>query len=139
MSKKARSLIAAETNLIRKMLEQNVNCSHQEIMEKIQISRPTYHRYIRRMLTEDSKIWDEVHMDSANYRATRLMDSLFNCIKVFNEIMDSPNAKPDDRMEAARTICEAEANVYKLVLEGPTFKTTIKLPSNESINKQLPN
>ncbi|MGA8844078.1 MAG: hypothetical protein WB511_10885 [Nitrososphaeraceae archaeon] len=66
------------------------------------------------------------------------MESLFNCVKVCKEIMASPNAKPDDRMEAARTICEAEANIFKLVNEGPTFRTSIKLPSptyQESNNK----
>ena len=67
-------------------------------------------------------------MDSAKYRATRLMDGLFNCVNVCKQIRDSPNTKPDDRMEAARTICEAEANIFKLVNEGPTFR--VSLPTN---------
>ena len=38
---KARTQVAAETNIIRIMLEQNSGCSHEEIMEKLNISRPT--------------------------------------------------------------------------------------------------
>jgi hypothetical protein len=44
------------------------------------------------------------------------------------------------RIEAARIMCEAEANIYKLVNEGPTFKTSIKLPhsyNQESNNNKL--
>ena len=53
---KARTLIAAETNLIRKMLEENLVFSHEEIMNKLQISRPIYHRHINRIYKEDAKI-----------------------------------------------------------------------------------
>ncbi len=149
MSKKSRTLIAAETNLIRKMLEQNVNCSHQEIMEKLQISRPTYHRYIKRIMDQDAKIWDEVHMDSAKYRAQRLVDSLLNCVNLCKKIMNDENAKVSDRIEASKTLCIAETNIYKIVEDGPTFRVSLPLyPNQESINnnnnndnstKELPN
>ncbi|MGA8842079.1 MAG: hypothetical protein WB511_00690 [Nitrososphaeraceae archaeon] len=55
-----------------------------------------------------------------------------------------------DRIEAYKTACEASANIFKLVQEGPTFKTSIdvkKLPFdnnhqesiNDNNNNQLPN
>ena len=73
---KARNVVEAETNLTRKMLEQNLGCSYEEIMQKLNISRPTYHRHINRIYKEDAKIWDKVHIDSAKYRAAKLIQSL---------------------------------------------------------------
>ena len=102
--KKAITLVEAETNLIRKMLEQNLGCSHEEIMPKLNISRPTYHRHINRIYKEDAKIWDKVHIDSAKYRATKLIQSLDECIDLCIEIRDNPKNRPDDRMEASRTM-----------------------------------
>jgi DNA invertase Pin-like site-specific DNA recombinase len=71
----AADLVAAETNLIRKMLDQNLGCSHEEIMQKLNISRPTYHRHINRIYKQDAKIWDKfIHLDSAS------LDSILNCV-----------------------------------------------------------
>ena len=43
MANKSRILVAAETNLIRKMLEQNLELglTHEDIIQKLNISRPT--------------------------------------------------------------------------------------------------
>jgi DNA invertase Pin-like site-specific DNA recombinase len=73
---KARNVVEAENNLTRKMLEQNLGCSHEEIMQKLNISRPTYHRHINTIYKEDAKIWDKVNIDSAKYRAAKLIQSL---------------------------------------------------------------
>ena len=85
------------------MLEQNLELglSHEDIIQQLNISRATYYRHIKRIMDQDAKIWDEVHMDSAKYTATRLLESLFNCINVCKEIRDSPNANPEERMEFA--------------------------------------
>jgi len=77
------------------------------------------------------------------------MECFNNCIKVCKEIIDDKNTKPDDRMEAARTICEAQANILKMVSDGPTFRPSLRLSpfynnhhqqqlSNNNNNKQLP-
>lgn len=78
-------------------------------------------------MDQDAKVWDEVYLDSAKYRAAQLMDCFNNCIKVCKEILADPKAKPGDRMEAARTICEAQANIAKLVNDGPTFTPSLRL------------
>ncbi len=139
--KKSRSLINAETNLIRKFMEQNLELgkSHEDIIQQLGISRATYYRHVKRIMDTDALLWDKIHMDSAKYRAQRLVDSLLNCVNLCKQIMNDENAKPDDRMEATRTFCEAEANIFKLVNEGLTFRTSIKLPPSspsyqESIN-----
>jgi hypothetical protein len=149
MSKKSRTLIDAETNLIRKFLENNVerNLSHYDIIDQLGISRATYFRHVKRIQQQDAKVWDNVYLGSAKYRATELME-LFNlCIRTCKEIIDDKNTKPSDRIEAARTASEAAANILKLSDEGPTFKPSLRLsPYNndhEELNnnnkKQLPN
>jgi hypothetical protein len=100
-------------------------------------------------MDQDAKVWDEVYLDSAKYRAAQLMDCFNNCIKVCKEVLADPKAKPDDRMEAARTICEAQTNILKIVSDGPTFRPSLRLSpsynnhhqqqlSNNNNNKQLP-
>ena len=149
MSRKSRNLLNAETALIRKFMEQNLELgkSHEDIIQQLNISRATYYRHVKRIMDEDAKIWDKVHMDSAKYRAQRLVESLLNCVNVCKQIMNDPKTKPDDRIEAYKTAAEASANIYKLVAEGPTFKVTVsqsKLPfDNQELTnndtKQLPN
>ena len=149
MSKKARSLVEAECNFIRKFMEQNLELgkSHRDIMNELQISEATYYRHVKRIMDEDAKVWDKVHMDSARYRSQRLIDDLLNCVNLCKQIMNDENARPNDRIEASKTLCIAETNIYKIVEEGPTFRVSLPLyPNNqESINnnndstKQLPN
>lgn len=95
-------------------------------------------------MNEDSKIWDEVHIDSAKYRAVQLIQMLLiqmldRCVNVCREIRDNPETKPDDRMGAARTMCEAEANIFKLINEGPIFRTSLRLSFSNDSNKPLTN
>ena len=45
--------------------------------------------------------------------------------------MNDENAKSDDRLEAAKTLCVAEANIFKLVNDGPTFKPTLPIYPNQ--------
>ena len=52
--------------------------------------------------------------------------------------------KPADRIEAAKTLCISEAQIYKIVEMGPTFKPTLPIyPKNHhqelTDNNQLPN
>ena len=79
VSKKSRSLVEAECSLIRKFMEQNLELgkSHRDIMNELQISQATYYRYVRkRIMDQDAKIWDKVHMDSAKVsEQQRLVDS----------------------------------------------------------------
>ena len=85
-------------------------------------------------MDQDAKIWDEVHMDSAKYRATQLMEALLNCVNLCKQIMNDPKARPDDRIEAAKTLCIAETNIFKIVNEGPTFRVSLPVFHNNRKN-----
>ena len=150
MSKKARSLVEAECNFIRKFMEQNLELgkSHRDIMNELQISEATYYRHVKRIMDEDAKVWDKVHMDSAKYRSQRLIDDLLNCVNLCKQITNDENARPNDRIEASKTLCIAEANIFKMVNEGPTFRVSLPVfknnnnhqaLNNNNNNKQLPN
>jgi hypothetical protein len=145
--KKAKPLVAAETNLIRRFMEQNLELgkSHEDIIQQLGISQATYYRHVKRIMDTDAKLWDSVHMDSAKYRAQRLVDSLLNCVNLCKQLMNDEKARPDDRIEAAKTLCIAETNIFKIVNEGPVFRVSLPVfPNNhqqeltDKDTKQLP-
>ena len=144
VSRKSRFLVNAETALIRKYMEQNLELgkTHQDIMNELQIKRATYYRHVKRIMNEDAKAWDKVHLDSAKYRAHRLMDDLLNCVNLCKKIMNDENAKPADRIEAAKTLCIAETNIFKIVNEGPIFRVSLPIfPKDKELtdnSEQLP-
>ena len=126
-------------------MEQNLELgkSHEDIIKQLGISRRTYFRHVKRIMEQDSEIWDKVHMDSAKYRATQLMDALLNCVNLCKQIMNDPKSKPNDRIEAAKTLCLSEGHIFRLVNEGPVFKVSLPLyPTKSELTdnntKQLP-
>ena len=129
MSRKSRNLLNAETALIRKFMEQNLELgkSHEDIIQQLNISRATYYRHVKRIMDEDAKIWDKVHMDSAKYRAQRLVEGLLSCVNLCKQIMNDPKEKAADRIEASKTLCIAETNIFKLINEGPVFRISVPL------------
>jgi hypothetical protein len=151
MSRKPKSIMNAETNLIRSFMEQNLELgkTHNDIIKELDIPRATYFRHVKRIMDEDAKIWDKVHMDSAQYRATRLIQHLEECINLCKQIMNDPNTSSRDKIESAKTLCMSEAHIFKLVNEGPPFKPTLPLPSplyptnkkelTDNDTRQLPN
>ena len=151
MSRKSRNVMNAETAVIRRYMEQNLPLGkgHNDIIKELGISRATYFRYVKRIQDEDAEIWDKVHMDSAKYRATQLMDALLNCVNLCKQIMNDPKSRASDRIEAAKTLCIAETNIFKIIQEGPVFKVSLPLfpkdnNQQESIkdnnnSKQVPN
>ena len=54
MSRKSRSQLNAETALIRKFMEQNLELgkSHEDIINQLNISRATYYRHVKRIMDE---------------------------------------------------------------------------------------
>ncbi|MGA8842078.1 MAG: hypothetical protein WB511_00685 [Nitrososphaeraceae archaeon] len=69
MSNKSRNLISAETNLIRKFLEQRLELgtSHEDIIQQLGISQATYYRHLQRIQRQDAEKWEKVYLDSAKY------------------------------------------------------------------------
>ena len=83
-------------------------------------------------MQQDSKLWDKVIIDSAKYRALELIELLEFTKNSCIEIANDRNTKPDDRIEALTTACVAQANIFKMVNEGPVFKVTLPLFKDNS-------
>ena len=127
VSKESRNLISAETNLIRKFLEQRLELgtSHEDIIQQLGISQATYYRHLQRIQKQDAEKWEKVYLDSAKYRAVQLLTDLQNCRNLCIKIAMDEKEKVSDRIEAYKTAAEASANIFKLINEGPTFGTSI--------------
>ena len=98
-------------------MEQNLELgkTHNDIMNELQIKPATYYRYVKRIMDQDAKIWDKVHIDSAKYRAQQLIDSLLDCVNLCKQIINDPKSKPSDKIEAAKTLCLSQSHIYKIV------------------------
>jgi hypothetical protein len=125
-----------------------VGKSHHEICAELNISQRTYFRHVKRIMNEDSKIWDKVHIDSAQYRAVRLIEALQNTSNLCKQIINDPNSRASDKIEAAKTLCISETHIFKIVQDGPVFKMSLPIFHNNNNrqelndnnnNKQLPN
>ena len=146
VSKKSRNLISAETNLIRKFLEQRLELgtSHEDIIQQLGISQATYYRHLQRIQRQDAEKWEKVYLDSAKYRAVQLLTDLQNCRNLCLKIAMDENVEYRDRMEGARTAAEASANIFKLINEGPTFRRSVgikikKLPFDNNQESTINN
>jgi hypothetical protein len=90
----------------------------------------------QRIQRQDAEKWEKVYLDSAKYRAVQLLTDLQNCRNLCLKIAMDEKEISKDRIEAYKTACEASANIFKLVQEGPTFKTSIKQLSSYHNNNQ---
>ena len=127
MSRKPKSVMNAETNLIRSYMEQNLKLglTHEDIIKQLGFPRATYYRHIRRIYKEYERVWDQVYVGSCDLLRSQLVQRLEECINLCKSIRDNPNEKPDIRMEASQTMCIAEAQLFKIMESGPTFRPDI--------------
>ena len=53
--------------------------------------------------------------------------------------MNDENEKPEVRLEASKTLAISEANIFKVVNDGPSFKPTLPLfPKNNGNHNHNP-
>ena len=105
-----------------------------DIIRELQIPEQTYYQYKSRIMKQDSKLWDKVIIDSAKFRAVELIKLLEFTRNECVEIAKDPNTKPDDRIEALTTACVAQANIFKMINDGPTFRITTPIFKNNNRN-----
>ena len=126
MPKNFSQIVESKSNMIRKMI--NDNKTDTQIINELKMPVQTFYSYKKRIQKQDAKIWDKVHIDSAKYRAVQLIELLDYTKNMCLNIAEDKTEMAKDRIEAAKTACEAQANIFKLVNEGPTFR--ISLPTN---------
>src|SRR6266498_5319118 len=92
-----------------------------EIMSTLHLPTSTYYRYKSRIYKEAKKLWNQICIESLEYRALELKKSLELSVKVNEEIATDPNQSAQDRMEAAELMANAQLNILKLLKEGPKY------------------
>src|SRR6266540_7301624 len=92
-----------------------------EIMSTLHLPTSTYYRYKSRIYKESKKLWNELCIESLEFRALELKKSLELSVKVNKEIATDPNQSAQDRMEAAGLMANAQVNILKLLKEGPKY------------------
>ena len=134
MSRRPQNIMNAETSLIRSYMEQNLKLglTHDDIIKQLGIPRTTYFRHVRRIYKEYEKVWDQCYAQSAVYYASQLVQRLEECINLCKSIRDNPNEDSKVRMEASQTMCIAEAQLFKIMEVGPSFRPTVPIfPKNQ--------
>lgn len=130
--KSPRHVVEAQTQIIRQKMREHKHDI--DIIRELQIPEQTFYQYKRRIMKQDTKLWDKVIIDSAKYRAVELIKLLEFTKNECVEIAKDPNTKPDDRIEALTTACVAQANIVKMINEGPTFRITTPIFKNNNRN-----
>ena len=128
VSKSPRHVVDAQTQIIRQKMKEHKHDIN--IIRELQIPEQTFYQYKRRIMKQDAKLWDKVIIDSAKYRALELIQLLEFTKNECVEIAKDPNTKPDDKIEALTTACIAQANIVKMINEGPTFRVTLPIYKN---------
>lgn len=128
MVKSPKQIVDAQAQIIREKLREHKH--DYEIIEELKINTQTYYQYKRRIQKQDSKLWDKNIIDSAKARAVELVQLLDYTKNLCLKIADNPTSFDKDRIEAARTACEAQVNILKLINEGPTFRLSLPVQRN---------
>ncbi len=119
----SRQQVKAQEELIMNLI--NEGYKDQEIIDKLNIPRTTYYHYKKRLQKEIAKKWDKVILDSAKFRAVQLIDSFEECYTFNKAVMENENVDWKTRIEASKIMCEANANIFKIVNEGLSVKPTM--------------
>ena len=117
-------IVEAQKNTIRECIYDKL-MSDRQICEYLNIHVTTLYDYKRKILQQDSQAWNQLHADSGQYRAVELVNILDECKNLALSISRDSNHDPRLRLEANKVAAESAANIMKIVMEGPTFKTSL--------------
>ena len=117
-------VVKAQENTIRICIYDKL-MSDRQICEYLNMPLPTLYNYKQRITRQDSQAWNQLHADSGQYRAVELVNILDECKNLALSISRDSNHDPRLRLEANKVAAESAANIMKIVLEGPTFKTSL--------------
>ena len=92
-----------------------------EIMSTLGLPTSTYYRYKSKIYKEAKKLWNQICIESLEYRALELKKSLELSFKVNEEIATDPTQSAQNRMQAAELMANAQLNILKLLKEGPEY------------------
>ena len=117
-------IVEAQKNTIRECIYDKL-MSDRQICQHLNIAPTTLYDYKRKILQQDSKAWNQLHADSGQARAVELVNILDECKNLSLSIARDERNDPRLRIEANKVAAESAANIFKIVMEGPTFNTSL--------------
>lgn len=124
MSKLTLQGYQAQYNVIRTLMYDKL-MNDRQIVEHLGININTFYKYKQKIQQEDAKAWLMLHQESGQARAVELVNILDECKNLALSISRDSKHDPRLRLEANKVAAESAANIMKIVMEGPTFKTSL--------------
>ena len=122
MANKPRDEVRRQMALISKFMYGKDNLSDEEIIDQLRINDRTFRRYKARIEKEYSKVWEKESIDRARYAYAKFNRTLEYCYRETKKIIDNPNSKPLERIEAIKTLDVLASQIATLAKDGPVFK-----------------
>lgn len=136
MARKSDKYIHAETNRIRRVLEEadNIDKKDLDIIEQLQIKPATFYHYKAKIRKQDQALWDEMAKETMKERSAKIMKSIQFAQKIFKGVALHSS---DDRakIEAAKNVIQADVWAKELLEKGPKVMIELEAKINESIPK----
>jgi len=127
MTRKNKTVLNAELNQIRRMLEQSY--TNGRIIQELKIQPKTLQRHLNRIYEIDRKLWEEIARESLESRAVKIMDALQLCMDTCIEIAHDSRQDPKARIEAGVKAVEANIMWYNILENGPKPNPGKALPA----------
>lgn len=102
-----KAIIAEDCTKIRELLTKNLH--HRDIYRQLNMSHTTYHRRLKVIYAQDSKLEMRNTLHGGKERILAAYDSVS---KIAFEMFCSRNGKMNDRIEAAKLYLDAEVIIY---------------------------
>jgi len=134
MGRKPSQVVNAEINRLRRILEENLDKSDQDIMLELGIKKTTFYRYKERIRQQDKETWLEMAKESMEERSAKIMKAIQFAEKGYKEIAYNPAADQRTRIEAFKQVIQANVWAMQLLERGPKImpKLEAKLVESET-------
>ena len=136
MTNKSKDNVHRELELIRKLMDED-NLSDYQIIEQLQINRRTFYRYKKKLRVIYEKEWAKNNTANTLYSYGKFYDSLEYGYREAKKIVDNPNSKPLERIEAIKTMCSAKQQIAQLDRKGPIFQPQLPNKVLEIASKEI--
>jgi len=92
--------------------------TNQEIMSMLQLSEPTFYRYLAKIHAQDRELFLQRDFEAIEFEVHNIKDKLLRAERWWNKMADDESLGPGDRMHAKFAAADAAMAILKLTSEG---------------------
>ena len=120
MGRKTKQFVNAETNRIRRYIEnpENISKTDQQLIEELEIKEHSFYNYKERIREQDKKAWLEMAKESLEERSKKIMDAIEYANKVDREVAET-SGDHKARIQAANQLIQNNVWAMQLLERGP--------------------